>query len=425
MTTSSEINSTSMATTESNTSSNISPGPAPITGIKFQPITYLSEVDSQIAVFIVVSDLVVFEAKSGKLIRSISLVDSEDQDQLLSKEHLVLDACFNAQGTKFAVVTDNKILRVFDADSWNIIFERALVKRATAVAFTFSTGEICIADKFGDAYRFKIGEEVQSLDPIVGHVSVLTDVAISSDDQFIITSDRDEKVRVSCYPNGYNIHSFCLGHKEFVSSVCLPFLSESSRMIISGGGDSYILVSDYFTGRPISKIAYDTLLQLETIPPRLTVAKIISSPQSGSQPTSWVVLIIENMPKILLFKASTTEVVFSQLIELSASPICLEFDSSDSFYLALPSKSSPSVEHFTINEGQFAKSISQNPLIEAVISNCNKASPHELKLPLIGDYRKLRPGAPGSEKLGIKTEQSDEEDLPETVDSSKKVKSSP
>lgn len=39
---------------------------------------------------------------------------------------------------------------------------------------------------------------------------------LDKDGQFLITSDRDEKVRVSHYPNAYNIGSYCLGHEEYV-----------------------------------------------------------------------------------------------------------------------------------------------------------------------------------------------------------------
>lgn len=43
---------------------------------------------------------------------------------------------------------------------------------------------------------------------------MVTDMVLSEDDKFVVTSDRDEHIRVSRYPNGYNIECFCLGHTE-------------------------------------------------------------------------------------------------------------------------------------------------------------------------------------------------------------------
>lgn len=43
--------------------------------------------------------------------------------------------------------------------------------------------------------------------------------AVTADDRFVITADRDEKIRVSCFPNAYNIHTFCLGHTGWVAVV--------------------------------------------------------------------------------------------------------------------------------------------------------------------------------------------------------------
>lgn len=91
-------------------------------------------------------------------------------------------------------------------------------------------------------------------------------MTLSPDDKYIITSDRDEHVRVSWYPEGYNVETFCLGHTKygnflsakmnstlkrlsalrFVTSTCLlPF---SFPALVSGGGDSDLYVWDYMSG---------------------------------------------------------------------------------------------------------------------------------------------------------------------------------
>jgi len=49
---------------------------------------------------------------------------------------------------------------------------------------------------------------------ILGHTSLLTAFLLSPDETHIITADRDEHIRVSWFPQGYTIESFCLGHKK-------------------------------------------------------------------------------------------------------------------------------------------------------------------------------------------------------------------
>jgi len=39
---------------------------------------------------------------------------------------------------------------------------------------------------------------------------------MTSDDGYIVTADRDEKIRISHFPNAYNIQAFCLLHTEYV-----------------------------------------------------------------------------------------------------------------------------------------------------------------------------------------------------------------
>jgi tRNA (guanine-N(7)-)-methyltransferase subunit TRM82 len=54
---------------------------------------------------------------------------------------------------------------------------------------------------------------------ILGHTSLLTSCLLTPDEKFIITSDRDEHIRVSWYPQGHCIESYCLGHKKYASAV--------------------------------------------------------------------------------------------------------------------------------------------------------------------------------------------------------------
>ncbi|RKP34936.1 hypothetical protein BJ085DRAFT_6614, partial [Dimargaris cristalligena] len=84
---------------------------------------------------------------------------------------------------------------------------------------------------------------------ILGHVSMILDLVVTADAKpYVITADRDEKIRVSKYPNSYTIQSFCLGHTAFVSTLaCLP--TPSVPALVSGGGDGQIIVWNYEQGR--------------------------------------------------------------------------------------------------------------------------------------------------------------------------------
>lgn len=49
---------------------------------------------------------------------------------------------------------------------------------------------------------------------VLGHTSSLTTMLLTPNDEFLITADRDEHIRVSQYPKGYNIERFCMGHTK-------------------------------------------------------------------------------------------------------------------------------------------------------------------------------------------------------------------
>ncbi|KAK5677875.1 tRNA (guanine-N(7)-)-methyltransferase non-catalytic subunit trm82 [Elasticomyces elasticus] len=84
---------------------------------------------------------------------------------------------------------------------------------------------------------------------LLGHVSMLTDVAFATrnvdgrERGYIITADRDEHIRVSRGPpQSHVIEGYCLGHKEFVSKVCLI---PGTDLLVSGGGENELYVWDW------------------------------------------------------------------------------------------------------------------------------------------------------------------------------------
>ena len=75
---------------------------------------------------------------------------------------------------------------------------------------------------------------------------MLLDILVSPDGKYVLTCDRDEKIRVTHYPNAYNIRGFCLGHTEFITG--LSFVQGLDKnILVSASGDGSIKIWDYIT----------------------------------------------------------------------------------------------------------------------------------------------------------------------------------
>jgi tRNA (guanine-N(7)-)-methyltransferase subunit TRM82 len=89
---------------------------------------------------------------------------------------------------------------------------------------------------------------------LLGHVSMLTDIALVTlgSRSYIITSDRDEHIRISRgIPQTHIIEAFCLGHTEFVSRICISI--DRPELLVSGGGDDELFVWEWASGNLASK----------------------------------------------------------------------------------------------------------------------------------------------------------------------------
>ncbi|XP_031253063.1 tRNA (guanine-N(7)-)-methyltransferase non-catalytic subunit wdr4-like [Pistacia vera] len=169
---------------------------------------------------------------------------------------------YGANGKLFVSAGDDKIVKIWSAESWKCISSVCSEKRVTAVAISNDGKYVCFADKFGVVWVVDLRELDESqasankkAAPLLAHYcSIITSLEFSPDGQFVVSADRDFKIRVTVFPKkpldgAHEIQSFCLGHTEFVS--CLTFictLEYPQGFLVSGSGDSTVRLWDITSG---------------------------------------------------------------------------------------------------------------------------------------------------------------------------------
>ena len=157
-----------------------------------------------------------------------------------------------------------------------------LAKRARCLSFasvpssssscTDELNVIIAGDLSGDAYAFPLvsttTDDKSTRRLLLGHTaSILTGLNVvpsslkqnkQQKEQFILTSDRDEKIRVTNFPQTYNIHGYLLGHTSFISTMDAISSSDSSSALrplcITGSGDGTVRLWNYATCKEIGMV---------------------------------------------------------------------------------------------------------------------------------------------------------------------------
>jgi WD40 repeat protein len=135
-------------------------------------------------------------------------------------------------------------------------------KKAVSVFFEtmFGTDALIVALSHGEVGAFPLDGLNQRYKTLVSHsCSMITCACMSVDRRYLITTDRDEQVRVTNFPNNHSIQSFCMGHTAFVTHV----IPSSAGHIISCGGDGTVRCFKPENGEELGKCDFSDVQELK------------------------------------------------------------------------------------------------------------------------------------------------------------------
>jgi WD40 repeat protein len=132
---------------------------------------------------------------------------------------------------------------------------------------------VIIGDRGGDVYAHSLVENSSKKRFLCGHTaSILTDVLVTeispkTNMRYLITSDKDEKIRVSEFPSSFHIRAHGLGHTRSVQALqnvhgavhssAREVVYDGNELFISGGQDGTLRVWHLLSGTLLSTFYLD------------------------------------------------------------------------------------------------------------------------------------------------------------------------
>lgn len=308
---------------------------------------------------------------SGESKEGVKRLKDNEGNAVQKADSPAIGAAFSLQIRNLTLTPDEfKLIACADSDKSILVFEidhendssnclklvkrHPFPKRPNAIAIGEDSDTVTIADKFGDVHQMLISESkashAEDVQPILGHVSMLTDVIMvknSAGLKFIITSDRDEHIKISHYPQCFIVDKWLFGHKQFVSSLCCP--SWNPSWLFSAGGDDEIFAWDWQKGIKLSQFNYAGLIKPFLTDAHLAAERFQNEEKNVIEYAASKVLPSSTQPCVAFFVEQTRVLVIldvciktgalilKQTIEFSTSIVSLS-ECHDEFIVTLDNR---------------------------------------------------------------------------------------
>ena len=165
--------------------------------------------------------------------------------------HVVCSVTFSPDGSRIASTSRDKTIRVWDAETGDLIFKplEGHSDDVTCVAFS-PDGSRIVSGSYDRTIRLWDGETGDPIsNPLKGHSKAVASIAFSPDGCCIASGSRDNTIRLWDARTGDVIINPLEGHSHIVSSIAF---SPDGCHIMSGSWDNTIRLWDAKTGDAIS-----------------------------------------------------------------------------------------------------------------------------------------------------------------------------
>ncbi|CAH0484604.1 unnamed protein product [Peronospora farinosa] len=218
--------------------------------------------------------LVHFEVLQGAdgVVEALESDDDEDQAEKLKKKQATKPAApanritaiklFRPHGWEILallLLVDERRLVYYElnlsAETLLLKASRSVPRSATCMTvghLKLDNGEIkyavIVGQKTGEAVAVPFPDVARDLKTLLGHTtSMVTDVAVNHNSSLLLTADRDEKLRVSRFPNATIIESYCLGHTASLTKLACS--SVTPELVVTTSMDNTLKLWNMMTGK--------------------------------------------------------------------------------------------------------------------------------------------------------------------------------